>query len=164
MDRENTQNGDAGQLQGLTRRQVLKNAAGAGMLLLLPMFPAYAADQWVLAGKTADFAANQPKRVALPGGGVVFVTRLSADTLSVVSAKCTHKGCEVAWQSADTQFVCPCHGAVFAADGKNVHGPRRRPDESLPALPPIPVRQKDGKVEVNLGAVSPGVVVPDGGH
>jgi len=54
---------------------------------------------------------------------------------------------------ADTPFQCPCHGAAFAASGKNIHGTLRQPEEKLPNLPALPTRQKDGEVQVNLAAV-----------
>lgn len=147
---------------GLTRRQVLKTVAGSSLLLLLPMLPGYAqaADNWKAVGKTADFTAGTPKKVALDGGGVIFVTRTSDTVLSAVSAKCTHRGCAVDWHADDKQFECPCHGAAFAKDGKNLHGPRRDPAQALDPLTSIPARQKDGNVEVNLGAVAPAAVQP----
>ncbi|RYX82614.1 Rieske (2Fe-2S) protein [bacterium] len=41
------------------------------------------------------------------------------------SATCTHKGCDVEYNPAVHQFVCPCHGARFDEDGKVVRGPAR---------------------------------------
>ena len=144
----------------LTRRQVLQRAAG--WALLLPMLGAQVnaappapvhPGLWTPVGPAKDFLKNTPKHVALPDGRVLFVTRRSAALLEAVSAKCTHRGCEVGWQAGDTQFHCPCHGAVFAADGKNTHGTRRSPDEHLPNLPVVPVRQKGAVVQVNLQAL-----------
>lgn len=42
-----------------------------------------------------------------------------------ISLTCTHQGCTVQI-AADGQFHCPCHGAVFTADGKVVKGPAQR--------------------------------------
>ena len=167
----------------LTRRQaltrVVKTAAGAGLLLLLPMArEAVHADTgkgdtahgaappdtsgWTVIGKAAQFVQGQPQRTALANGAVLYVTRLSADTLSVVSAKCTHRGCEVGWDKGKSQFACPCHGAAFTTSGKNLHGTTRRPDEALPALPSIPAVQKKGVVLANLKAVPAPALIP--GH
>ena len=161
----------------LTRRQMLTTAArtaGAGLLLLLPMAresaladtasPAKAPDTstWTSLGKAAQFVKGQPQRTALPNGDVLYVTRLTADTFNVVSAKCTHRGCEVGYNKAAGQFVCPCHGAVFATSGKNVHGTSRQPDEALPALPSVPAVQKKGEVLANLKAVPAPALIP--GH
>ncbi len=142
--------------EGLTRRQVLKTAAGAGLVLLLPMQDARAEDapaQWTPVGKAEDFVKDTPQRVALANGDVLFVTRQSQDALVAVSAKCTHRGCEIGWRTDLTQFQCPCHGAGFAAGGKNVQGTQRQPKEPLPDLPTVATRLKDGQVEVNLGGV-----------
>lgn len=159
----------------LTRRQVLTTAAktaGAGLLLLLPMareamgdtgrVPAPDASSWTAIGKVNQFVKGQPQRIALASGPVLYVTRLTPDTLSVVSAKCTHRGCEVGWNKDAGQFICPCHGAAFATSGKNIHGTTRRPDEALPALPLLPAVQKKGQVLVNLKAAPAPSLVP--GH
>jgi Rieske Fe-S protein len=49
--------------------------------------------------------------------------------LHAVSSVCTHRGCDVHWNADEKTWACPCHGSVFAADGKVVHGPAA---ESLP--------------------------------
>jgi isorenieratene synthase len=41
------------------------------------------------------------------------------------SLTCTHQGCTVKKQ-ADGKFLCPCHGAVYDADGKILSGPAQR--------------------------------------
>lgn len=142
----------------LTRREVLQTAAS--WALLLPMLAAGAAPPapvppgvWTTAGKAKEFLKDKPKHVVLPGGVVLYVTRTSPAHLEAVSAKCTHRGCEIGWAAADHQFQCPCHGAAFAADGKNLHGTRREPDEHLPNLAVVPIRQKGTWVQVNLAAV-----------
>ena len=140
--------------QPMTRRQALK-AAGTGLALLLPMAArcAFAADQWVDVGPAAKFVSGTPSRVTTPSGGVLYVTRQTADTLVAFSAKCTHRGCEVPWSDTDKQFECPCHGAAFTATGKNIHGTRRNPQELLPALESVPARQSAGTVQVNLAGI-----------
>jgi len=162
----------------LTRRQVLtsavKTAAGAGLLLLLPMARESASadtahgaapldtTSWTAIGKAEQFVKGQPQRTVLANGSVLYVTRLTANLLSVVSAKCTHRGCEVGYNKQTSQFVCPCHGAVFATSGKNLHGTSRQPDEALPALPSVPNVQKKGQVLANLKAIPTPTLIP--GH
>ena len=43
--------------------------------------------------------------------------RVSTTEIKVISRVCTHNQCIVAWESQDNQFVCPCHGARYDADG-----------------------------------------------
>jgi cytochrome b6-f complex iron-sulfur subunit len=50
-----------------------------------------------------------------------------AKKVLAVNATCTHKGCTVAWKSADKEFVCPCHDAKFGADGAVRQGPADKP-------------------------------------
>ncbi|MFP4134795.1 MAG: FAD-dependent oxidoreductase [Halothece sp.] len=47
-----------------------------------------------------------------------------------ISLTCTHQGCTVKRQ-ADGQFLCPCHGSLFAADGTVLSGPAK---QDLPRL------------------------------
>ena len=155
----------------ITRRQLLQTAAGTSALILLPLLPSSAqdpaqtpvpapaapiAENWVSAGKADQFQTDLPKRVSIKGApkgsNVFYVTRHSATELSAVSARCTHKGCEVAWDKKGTQFQCPCHGAVFAADGTSVHGPHGR---TVAALPSPTVRQQDEQVQINLASLLP---------
>jgi cytochrome b6-f complex iron-sulfur subunit len=47
--------------------------------------------------------------------------------LLAVNSACTHKGCVVEWQKTNKEYVCPCHDAKFAADGKVLQGPAKTP-------------------------------------
>jgi len=44
---------------------------------------------------------------------------------------CTHLGCTVPWDPGRNEFVCPCHGGTYSADGTHISGPPRRSLDSL---------------------------------
>ena len=47
--------------------------------------------------------------------------------LAAVNSTCTHKGCAVDWKKDAKEFVCPCHGSQFKADGSVAKGPANQP-------------------------------------
>jgi menaquinol-cytochrome c reductase iron-sulfur subunit len=63
----------------------------------------------------------------------VWVRRhVEADNaITVLSPICPHLGCPVNWHPDQSQFVCPCHGGLFNAEGRNVSGPPPRPLDPL---------------------------------
>ncbi|MDQ0792547.1 FAD-dependent oxidoreductase [Streptomyces sp. B1I3] len=74
-----------------------------------------------------------------PGTGAVVrlkgrrcaVYRDPEGAASVVSARCTHLGCLVAFNEAETAWECPCHGSRFGVDGAVLQGPAVRPLERM---------------------------------
>jgi nitrite reductase/ring-hydroxylating ferredoxin subunit len=47
--------------------------------------------------------------------------------LHAVSMRCTHLGCLVRFNAAETSWDCPCHGSRFDVDGAVLEGPAVRP-------------------------------------
>jgi glycine/D-amino acid oxidase-like deaminating enzyme/nitrite reductase/ring-hydroxylating ferredoxin subunit len=66
------------------------------------------------------------------GGQKVAGFRDDAGRLHAVSTRCTHLGCQVAWNAAERSWDCPCHGSRFDVDGEILNGPAVKP---LPGRP-----------------------------
>ena len=66
------------------------------------------------------------------GGQPVLVYRREDGGLQAVTGKCTHMGCELRWNGADTSWDCVCHGSRFAPDGRVLEGPAMAPLGSVP--------------------------------
>jgi glycine/D-amino acid oxidase-like deaminating enzyme/nitrite reductase/ring-hydroxylating ferredoxin subunit len=104
----------------------------------------------------ADFASEQANTMArygewLTGGDVDSVQEIAAGEgavvrdglrkiavyrdaqggLHAVSAKCTHLGCAVHWNSAERSWDCPCHASRFDIEGNVLHGPAPEPLEKI---------------------------------
>jgi glycine/D-amino acid oxidase-like deaminating enzyme/nitrite reductase/ring-hydroxylating ferredoxin subunit len=61
------------------------------------------------------------------GGRKLAAYRCDDGRLLVVSAKCSHMGCELQWNDAETSWDCHCHGSRFRADGQVIEGPALYP-------------------------------------
>jgi menaquinol-cytochrome c reductase iron-sulfur subunit len=61
----------------------------------------------------------------------VYVIKQPDGRLVVLSSICPHLGCSIAWRSEKDEFLCPCHGGRFAADGKLLGGPPPRRMDQL---------------------------------
>jgi nitrite reductase/ring-hydroxylating ferredoxin subunit len=68
----------------------------------------------------------RPGEAAVMASGVerVAAYRDPAGVLHTLSAACTHLGCTVTWNTAETTWDCPCHGSRFTVDGDVLEGPR----------------------------------------
>jgi len=64
--------------------------------------------------------------VVVKGMDKIAVYKDASGKPYVFSAHCTHKGCIVTWNNADSTWDCPCHGSIFAMDGSVLHGPARK--------------------------------------
>ena len=63
--------------------------------------------------------------------GKIAAYRDSKQKVHKVSAVCTHMGCIVRWNSAESTWDCPCHGSRFKPTGEVIAGPA---EESLPRV------------------------------
>lgn len=74
----------------------------------------------------------------------VMVVKDAKNELSAVNPTCTHKGCMVEWKTDSNTFVCPCHDAKFAADGKVLAKP------ASTDLSTYKVKAENGEIIVTL--------------
>ena len=75
----------------------------------------------------ADFAPGEGAVVSA-GLGQKAVYRDESGALHSLSARCTHLGCIVNFNSAERSWDCPCHGSRFdPIDGAVLEGPAVRP-------------------------------------
>ncbi|MBE9175629.1 ubiquinol-cytochrome c reductase iron-sulfur subunit [Synechocystis salina LEGE 06155] len=88
--------------------------------------------QTVNVGTMADLKTKGQLKGNTPKGPVTVVPNGSGGQISAVNPTCTHNGCQVEWKKANSKFVCPCHGAEFAATGKVLKGPATK---NLPTYP-----------------------------
>ncbi|MGE3342954.1 MAG: ubiquinol-cytochrome c reductase iron-sulfur subunit [Vicinamibacterales bacterium] len=76
---------------------------------------------------------------------VVFIDKVGEDYVAL-SATCTHLGCRVAWDAAESHYKCPCHGGVFSREGAVVSGP---PPEGLRRVP-VRLNPETANLEVEI--------------
>ncbi|WP_372947920.1 ubiquinol-cytochrome c reductase iron-sulfur subunit [Mariniphaga sp.] len=55
--------------------------------------------------------------------GNIIVIRSGENAYIALSKICTHEGCTVTYNHANSQLPCPCHGSVFSSTGAVVNGP-----------------------------------------
>jgi len=67
--------------------------------------------------------------------------RLENEDFVAYSGVCTHLSCEVYWDPAQNELICPCHNGRFnPANGDVIAGPPSRP------LPQIHVENRNGTI------------------
>jgi glycine/D-amino acid oxidase-like deaminating enzyme/nitrite reductase/ring-hydroxylating ferredoxin subunit len=76
-------------------------------------------------GGITDIAPGEGRIVGRPGDQSA-VYRDPQGEVHAVSARCTHLGCIVSWNPAETSWDCPCHGSRFSVDGEVLQGPAVR--------------------------------------
>jgi menaquinol-cytochrome c reductase iron-sulfur subunit len=147
---EQQPNGGNDQMDEMSRRKfmvtLLGMTGGAIALTLAVPIVNYAIspamvkskEEFIAVGNLADFPAGKPTKVEYSfrrkDGWIeaevkqsCWVMKKDDANIKVFSPNCTHLGCGYAWDDASQQFKCPCHGAVFSAEGEVVAGPPPRP-------------------------------------
>jgi menaquinol-cytochrome c reductase iron-sulfur subunit len=106
--------------------------------LLFPLFRRTTETSWSKVGGVQDFASiTEPRKTVITvrrrDGWRLVVSRKPVYVLPqgevphrVLSPICPHLGCMVEWMQKKRQFICPCHGSRFTADGSLAEGPALR--------------------------------------
>jgi menaquinol-cytochrome c reductase iron-sulfur subunit len=137
-------------MKTLTRREAMIRGTGLGMglvgvmlsvpaigFLLSPLFTKQRLS-WVTVGPIDGVPVNKPTALyaEVPVGTgystppvkrVVYVVKRPDGELRALSNICTHMQCDVHWDPALNNFLCPCHGGLYDIDGNNVGGPPPQP-------------------------------------
>jgi isorenieratene synthase len=95
---------------------------------------------WVKTNSTLDETAQSSLKF-YGAGDLVFA--IKPDKREAISLTCTHQGCTV-HPNEKGEFHCPCHGAVFDAEGRVIQGPAKR---DLPRFKVV--NQQDEQVQLS---------------
>ncbi|MEM7590021.1 MAG: Rieske (2Fe-2S) protein [Cyanobacteria bacterium P01_A01_bin.83] len=74
----------------------------------------------------------------------IIVVQDSEKQLLALNPTCTHQGCIVDWDSESNTFICPCHYAKYAPDGKVLAKPASED------LPTYEVKSENGEILVKV--------------
>lgn len=125
--------------------------------LLFPLFKTTTGTNWATVGPISEFASitgpvQEDVGVEQQDGWREIYSKKSVfvipwhkgnnGNVRVLSAVCPHMGCLVHLDKQKNQFLCPCHGSIFAADGSLVRGPAER------GLDPLPHKIVNGKLRM----------------
>ena len=78
-------------------------------------------------GKTLRLLKRGEGKILELEGKRVAAFRSDAGAVTLLSPTCTHMGCEVRWNQAESTWDCPCHGSRFKPRGAVVSGPAESP-------------------------------------
>lgn len=109
--------------------------------------------KWVDAGNAADLKPGEFSQICITFDAkdawldakckqLVYV-KMTGEDILVLSATCSHLGCNVNYDEQTGGFKCPCHSGAYDATGKNISGPPPRPLAKLDA------KIEDGKLKIN---------------
>jgi Rieske Fe-S protein len=139
---------------GFSRRNFFKIVIGAmasicAAVLAVPLIgsfigagPQSRKSEWIriaavpslFVGKPASVMAIEKNRDAYLREKVIrhfWAVKFPDNSIAVYSPTCPHLGCQYNWNTATGHFECPCHGSIYAVDGRVLAGPAPRPLDRL---------------------------------
>ncbi len=101
-------------------------------------------DAWIEVADLGRLDATRPVRVQFSRQVVdgwvtsnesasAWLVKSKQGEVIALAPECTHLGCAYSWDDGHEEFVCPCHGSRFAADGSVKQGPASDPLNRYPA-------------------------------
>jgi len=120
-------------MERISRRTFIKLATVVAGAITFKTFRSLLAEndlKWKSVGTIEDFTVGEPVLVEKDVRNPIIIYR-QQNSITVLSAKCTHKGCTVSVKNQDT-YTCPCHGSMFEYNGTVKKGPAKADLESLP--------------------------------
>jgi cytochrome b6-f complex iron-sulfur subunit len=122
----------------------LAEAGGMAMAFSLPRLAEGEFGGIVTLGAVDDFPHNS---VTPFPQARLYLSRLDDGGFLALYRKCTHLGCSVPWEAAQSEFLCPCHASAFDARGDVLNPPAPR------ALDLFQIIIEDGIIKVDTGTV-----------
>lgn len=79
--------------------------------------------------RSADVATLAPGQggIVKVGGQTAGAYRSPEGHIEAVTITCTHLGCSLKWNDAETSWDCPCHASRFTSSGAIIEGPATQP-------------------------------------
>jgi len=112
--------------------------AGIGGRLIVGQSLEPATPQWVKVGAITELSSGEVHQAIYTVSqkdawrtdeqkGSVYAYTEDGSNFVVLSATCSHLGCNVQWDGEAKQFYCPCHSGFFNRNGDVISGPPPRP-------------------------------------
>jgi Rieske Fe-S protein len=94
-------------------------------------YPYYMVRDWLTGPQETSLRAVKPGegRIIELEGETIAAFRSPRGRLTLLSPTCTHIGCRVGWNEAESTWDCPCHGSRFTPTGAVLAGPAESPLE-----------------------------------
>lgn len=115
---------------------------GGAVFLVSPALTNKMDGQWIEVGSKEDFDDGTYSQVVLEfpiqdgwfygNQKMLAYVRRQGDTVTALSAVCTHLGCNVRFEEERNEFICPCHAGIYDIEGRNIAGPPPKPLDRLP--------------------------------